>query len=78
MHLDGVGIFALIAGSYTPIGWTLIRGRWRRWTLATVWAMAAAATILIATGRAQSAALDRPLSGDLRDPRVVPPVRAGG
>jgi hemolysin III len=50
-RLDGVGIFALIAGSYTPIAWTLMRGRWRRWTLATVWGVAAMATIIIATGR---------------------------
>ncbi len=50
-RLDGVGIFALIAGSYTPIAWTLMRSRWRRWTLATVWGVAASATIMIATGR---------------------------
>ncbi len=50
-RLDGVGIFALIAGSYTPIAWSLMRGRWRRWTLATVWGVAATATVLIATGR---------------------------
>ncbi|MGA2701064.1 MAG: hemolysin III family protein [Isosphaeraceae bacterium] len=49
--LDGVGIFALIAGSYTPLAWCLMRGRWRRWTLAVVWAVAATATILIAAGR---------------------------
>jgi hemolysin III len=48
-RLDGVGIFALIAGSYTPIAWTLMRGRWRRWTLATVWGVAATASIT--TGR---------------------------
>ncbi len=50
-RLDGVGIFALIAGSYTPLAWFLMRGRWRRWTLAVVWTVAATATILIATGR---------------------------
>lgn len=50
-RLDSVGIFALIAGSYTPIAWTLMKGRWRRWTLATVWGVAATATIMIATGR---------------------------
>src|SRR4029079_9150716 len=33
-RLDGVGIFALIAGSYTPLAWCLLRGRWRRWQLA--------------------------------------------
>ena len=50
-RLDGVGIFALIAGSYTPLAWCLMRGRWRRWTLAVVWGVAATATILIAAGR---------------------------
>ncbi len=50
-RLDGVGIFALIAGSYTPLAWCLMRDRWRRWTLAVVWTVAATATILIAAGR---------------------------
>jgi len=50
-RLDGVGIFALIAGSYTPLVWCLMQGRWRRWTLAVVWTVAATATILIAAGR---------------------------
>jgi hemolysin III len=50
-RLDSVGIFALIAGSYTPIASCVMRGRWRRWTLAVVWGVAAAATVLIATGR---------------------------
>ena len=50
-RLDGVGIFALIAGSYTPMAWCLMRGRWRRWTLSAVWAVATTATILIAAGR---------------------------
>ena len=50
-RLDGVGIFALIAGSYTPIAWCLMRGRWRQWTLAAVWSVAGVATALIAAGR---------------------------
>ena len=45
-----MGIFALIAGSYTPVAWCLLRGHWRSWTLAAVWSVAAAATILIAAG----------------------------
>ncbi|MFI5454819.1 MAG: hemolysin III family protein [Isosphaerales bacterium] len=49
-RLDGVGIFALIAGSYTPLAWCLMRGRWRWWTLAVVWSVAATATVLIAAG----------------------------
>lgn len=50
-RLDGVGIFALIAGSYTPLACCLLRGRWRRWTLAIIWGLAAPAAALIATGR---------------------------
>src|SRR5438876_5231544 len=50
-RLDGVGIFALIAGSYTPLAWCLMRGRWRRWTLAIVWSVAITATVMIATGQ---------------------------
>ncbi len=49
-RLDGVGIFALIAGSYTPMAFCLLRGHWRWWTLAAVWGVAATATILIAAG----------------------------
>ena len=64
-RLDGVGIFALIAGSYTPLAWCLLRGRWRRWTLAIVWGVAATATVMIATGRHFSPVLvDRPVPGD--------------
>ena len=33
------------------MAWCLLRGRWRRWTLATVWTVAATATVLIAAGR---------------------------
>jgi hemolysin III len=40
-RLDGVGIFALLAGSYTPMAW---------WTLAVVWSVAVGATIVIAAG----------------------------
>jgi hemolysin III len=50
-RLDRVGIFALIAGSYTPLAWSLLRGPWRRWTLAAVWSLAIAATVIIAAGR---------------------------
>ena len=56
-RLDSAGIFALIAGSYTPMAWNLMRGRWRRWTLTTVWGTAATAVVLIAAGRPFSGAL---------------------
>jgi hemolysin III len=50
-RLDSVGIFTLIAGSYTPLAWCLMRGQARNLTLAVVWTITAAATIVIATGR---------------------------
>ena len=45
-RLDHLGIFALIAGSYTPIAWTLLAGRWRRWTLRLAWLAAVGGTLL--------------------------------
>lgn len=50
-RLDRIGIFLLIAGTYTPPVWGLLRGRWRRGTLAVVWSVAAVATALLAAGR---------------------------
>jgi hemolysin III len=44
-RLDRIGIYVLIAGSYTPLACNLMQGRWRWGTLATVWFLAAAATI---------------------------------
>ena len=49
-RLDSVGIFALIAGTYTPLAWCLLRGQWRRWTLVAVWSVAGIATIMLAAG----------------------------
>lgn len=49
-RLDRIGIFLLIAGSYTPLAGNLLRGWWRRATLATVWIVAAVASTLLATG----------------------------
>jgi hemolysin III len=40
-RLDHIGIFLLIAGTYTPPAWSLLRGRWRWGTLATVWTITA-------------------------------------
>ena len=37
---DHIGIYLLIAGTYTPIAWTLMRGRWRYGTLAFAWGSA--------------------------------------
>ena len=46
-RLDHVGIFLLIAGSYTPIAWNLLRARWRFGVLASAWGVAAAGSGLI-------------------------------
>jgi hemolysin III len=51
VRLDSVGIFTLIAGTYTPLAWNLMRGRWRACTLVAVWGTAITATALIASGR---------------------------
>jgi hemolysin III len=39
-RLDHIGIFLLIAGTYTPIAWALLSGVWRNITLAAVWFVA--------------------------------------
>jgi hemolysin III len=57
IRMDSVGIFALIAGSYTPLAWNLMRGRWRAWTLIAVWGTAVTAIALIASGRHFSSAV---------------------
>ncbi len=49
-RLDAIGIYALIAGTYTPLAWCLLRGHWRRWTLVVVWSVAGIAIILLAAG----------------------------
>jgi hemolysin III len=50
-RLDKAGIFALIAGTYTPMAWCLLTGRWRWWTLVLVWTVAGSASVLLAAGR---------------------------
>ena len=49
-RLDRIGIFVLIAGTYTPLAWTLLRGWWRTLTLTTVWLITAVASGLLALG----------------------------
>jgi hemolysin III len=51
VSLDSVGIFALIAGSYTPVAWGLMRGEWRLWTLTSVWTTAGSSMVWLASGR---------------------------
>ena len=47
-RMDRIGIFLLIAGSYTPLAWGLLRGRWRWGTLTIVWLIAAVASVRLA------------------------------
>jgi hemolysin III len=49
-RLDRIGIFLLIAGTYTPLAWSLMRGRWRWVTLTTIWSFTAVASGLLAIG----------------------------
>ena len=51
IRLDSEGIFLLIAGSYTPLAWNLMRGRWRVGTLLAVWGTAGLAIGVLASGR---------------------------
>ncbi len=39
-RLDHIGIYLLIAGTYTPIVWSMLRGPWLWGTLTTVWTIA--------------------------------------
>ncbi len=50
-RLDRIGIFLLIAGTYTPLAWGVLRGRWRWGTLGSVWLVAASAIAMLASGR---------------------------
>ncbi|MCS6851551.1 MAG: hemolysin III family protein [Gemmataceae bacterium] len=44
--LDFIGIYLLIAGSCTPIAFTLLRGRWRWGILALAWSFASVGILL--------------------------------
>ncbi len=49
--IDRLGIFGLIAGTYTPIAWGLLRGRWRSGVLTLAWsAMLAGCGLQLARG----------------------------
>jgi hemolysin III len=45
-RVDHAGIYALIAGSYTPVGLLVLHGNWRVVVLSIVWTGAAAAIAL--------------------------------
>ncbi len=57
-RLDHVGIYTLIAGTYTPIAWNLLRDPWRQRTLTVVWL----AVVLGATMQATIGALPTAVS----------------
>lgn len=46
-RLDHIGIYLLIAGTYTPIVWSMLRGRWLWGTLGIVWAIALISAVQI-------------------------------
>jgi hemolysin III len=47
--LDYLGIYLLIAGTATPIGFIALRGWWRRWLLTQIWLLAVAGAVLRVT-----------------------------
>lgn len=44
--LDHVGIYLMIAGSYTPFAMVTLQGPWGRWLLVTVWGLGTVGAIL--------------------------------
>ena len=57
-RLDHIGIYLLIAGSYTPVAWNLMSGAWRRATLWGVWAATAAGCLLLLVNVRQPFAME--------------------
>jgi hemolysin III len=51
--LDYIAIYVLVAGSYTPIAWSILRGRWRKGILIMVWLWAASGSLLRLTWTTQ-------------------------
>ena len=49
-RLDHVGIYLLIAGTYTPVAWALMRRSWTWGTLTTVWTVALACAFRVWNG----------------------------
>ena len=44
--LDQIGIYILIAGSYTPVAFTMLQGRWKWGSLTLVWLLAGVGIVL--------------------------------
>src|SRR3954470_19692809 len=53
-RLDHIGICLYIAGTYTPVAWNVLRGRWRSWTLTLAWVWALVGSILQLAGTSPS------------------------
>lgn len=49
-RLDLIGIYLLIAGTYTPLAWGVLRGAWRWSLLGAVWLVSGAAIAMIVGG----------------------------
>jgi hemolysin III len=49
-RIDYIGIYLLIAGTYTPLAWSLLTGAWRRALLGAVWLVSGTAVALILGG----------------------------
>jgi hemolysin III len=82
--LDHVGIYALIAGTYTPFGLLVLRGEWRLVVLAIVWTGVASAVVLrlvwVDAPKWLSAAIGLALGwvGVVVFPQLVARIGAGG
>ena len=50
-RLDHVGIFSLIAGTFTPVAWALMRPRQGRRSIALVWALSLACAGMVLAGQ---------------------------
>ena len=55
-RIDHVGIYLLIAGSYTPLAWSMMRDRWRFGVLFSVWGAALLGSSLLIFGGMMSTA----------------------
>ena len=62
--MDHIGIYVLIAGTYTPIAWTFLRRHWRRGVLCLVWFWAALGITIHLTYGTAALAVHGILPGD--------------
>ena len=60
-RLDHVGIYLLIAGTYTPVAWALMRGSWTWGTLTIVWTIALDVCLRVWHGGVMSTWISTPM-----------------